>query len=266
MDGAPTLPLDALAHARRLRGQSETTIRLDLVILRSLGKPPADCTQTDLEAAVLRSRSPSTRATYSRRLRSSFALMREVGAIPADCTPDVGLAKIREPQGRPRPFTPEQVERLRLESRQPWRDAIWLASLTGMRAMELWALTGADLVDGMHGPEIEVVGKGGKAATIPAHPAVVAIIEGHRTLGRIFPQWSTPAVLSTSVSREIRRVLGAGTLHQLRHSFATQVLAATGGDILTVQTLLRHESIQTTLTYAQLASHKPADAVRLLAG
>lgn len=254
----------ALAAARRLRGHSETTIKLDTWILSALGVCPCQATTADLERVVLRNRGQGSRSTYVRRLRSVFALLRDVGAIPADCTPDLGLPVIREPVTQPRPLTPAEVDRLREEARQPYRDVITIASLTGLRAMELFALEGAWLVDGLHGPELRLVGKGNKAAVIPAHPLVVDIIDRQRTLGRIFTTWSSPGSLSQGVCREIRRVLGHGSLHQVRHSFATQLLAMTG-DLALTQAMLRHADPKTTLRYAAIVDTKPRAAINALA-
>ena len=45
------------------------------------------------------------------------------------------------------------------------------------------------------------------------------------------------------------------TAHRLRHTFATQLVNA-GCPILTVQALMGHKRLQTTLTYAKIHDHK----------
>lgn len=256
---------DVLASARELRGHSKRTTEIDLWILRTLGKHPAEATTADLEAIILRNRSAASRATYARRIRSIFKLLRDLGAIPADCTPDLALPVLKSPRGTPRPFTPDQLHRLRTEARQPLRDVFIVASLTGLRSMELLALEGRDLEDGIHGPQIRVIGKGRKEALIPAHPVVVELIESRRTLGRIFPAWSSPTALSAAASVEIKRILGFGTLHMIRHSYATQLLEATS-DIALVASLMRHSSVSSTQIYCQVASSRQRQAIDLLAG
>lgn len=55
-----------------------------------------------------------------------------------------------------------------------------------------------------------------------------------------------------------------GSAHWLRHSFATRLLAG-GADLLTVQHLLRHESVATTQIYVQVADGLARDAIMRLA-
>lgn len=255
----------AVRRGRQLRNHSPRTADMDVWLLTALGKPAAEATVDDLTAIILRNQKQTSRFTYWAHLRSLFKMLRADGLIPKDCVPDLELPHMKRPKRSPRPFSVNQLERLRAKMRPPWRDVVVIASLTGLRASELWALEGRHLVHGVHGPEIEVTGKGDKHAFIPAHPTVVEIIDSYGTLGRLWPRWSTPVVLSRMVNAEIRRVLGTGTLHQARHSFGTQLLAATD-NLAVVQQLMRHSDMSSTLIYAELASDKGRQAIDLLAG
>lgn len=51
-----------------------------------------------------------------------------------------------------------------------------------------------------------------------------------------------------------------GTPHSLRHWYGTN-LVATGADLRTAQTLLRHANLQTTAIYVQVADRKRVDAI-----
>ena len=255
----------ALRRYRDVRGHSPETHRYDRFILRTIGKPPGEVTTADLEALLLRSRSVATRSTYHSRICSVFAALRDAGVIPEGHRPEAGLPKPRRPQHRPRPLSEAQVDEL-LAAPAPFCDIFRIALLTGARAMELCAMEGRDLTDGPTGPELLLHGKGGKEATVPAHPVVVDLITGYGTLGRLWPAWGSPKGFSAACNRVIRDRLGPGpTLHQLRHTFATRLLRATS-DVVTVSQLMRHSSIQTTLIYAAVADDAKAQAILLLSG
>lgn len=255
--------IQALERWRDVHGHSPETARLDRWVLKAIGKHPRDATVLDLEAVVLRSRNRGTRSTYSARIKSVYRVLRASGVVPEWHRPDEALPNLKAPRGRPRPLPEADVAVLLAEARAPFDAMFRIALLTGARAMELWAMEGCDLTDGANGPELLLHGKGAKEETVPAHPQVVELIEGFGTLGRLFPQWSAPMFLSRAGCREMRRVLGHGELHQLRHTFATRLLRATS-DVVTVSQLMRHSSIQTTLIYAAVADDAKARAIHLL--
>lgn len=255
--------VEALAAHRRFAGQRPATIQIDTWILRQLPRHPDQCTLADYEAIILRSRSASTRATYSRRLRSALGLLYDLGLIQS--TTHQKIPQLRQPKTEPRPLSDEQLQRLFRESVEPWRTMFRIAFLTGARSGELLVMSGSDLTQGYNGPEILMHGKGGKDVVIPCHPTAARLIEGFGTLGRLWPQFGSNVYLSRAGSVYLRSIVGGEhhSMHSLRHTMATRLLEATG-DITIVQKVLRHESVSSTMIYAEVASSKRRDAIELL--
>ena len=258
--------IEAIAHYRALHGHSPNTAKLDAWMLRAIGVSPQQATLMDLERVVMRNRNKGSRSTYTARIRSCFTLLRKIGLITN--TVDEQLPHLRAPNGTPRPLTDDQVARLLAGLKKPHLDVFRIGLLTGARAMEAWAMTGADLTDGIHGPELLLHGKGGKEESVPAHPRVVEIIESYQTLGRIFTRWGTPLALSHAMGTHMRRVLAPDYVefHQARHTFGTKLMTASGNDLLLVSKMMRHASMETTMGYVRLVDDRPRLAINQLAG
>ena len=258
--------IEAIAHYRAAQGHSPNTAKLDAWMLRAIGVPPQEATLMDLERVVMRNKNKGSRSTYCARLRSCFVALRKLGLI--DNTADEGLPNLKAPQNLPRPLTDDQVDRLHAGLKGTHLDIFRLAILTGARSMEVWAMTGEDLTNGIHGPELLLHGKGGKEESIPAHPRVVEIIDSYNTLGRIFTRWGTPLALSHAMGTAMRRVLDPEYVefHQCRHTFGTKLMTASGNDLLLVSKVMRHSSMGTTMGYVRLNDERPRFAVNSLAG
>lgn len=197
--------------------------------------------------------------------------------------PMAETASIKRPKHLPRPFRPEERDRL-MGLTLPLRERAIRATLyyTGLRATPLGQIRLADVsfatvtIEGMTWPgTIRTIGKGSKPHVSPMHPALHATLYDYvlslTDLDRrdfIFGRYPTKPLK--------RRTLEALTLrwgeradvrdchpHRWRHIFATDLLRA-GKDIRVIQPLLGHESVATTMIYTQIVDAQQADAVLAL--
>ena len=131
----------------------------------------------------------------------------------------------------------------------------------GLRVGEALALT-AGAAPGPGDTILVVTGKGRKTRHVPLLPAVGEAVADYRAAcpiplpdgGALFRGVRGGALSARRMQerlQEIRGYLGLSeetTPHALRHSFATQLLAA-GGDLRAIQDLLGHASLSTTQRY-----------------
>ncbi len=258
--------VEALTHYRRIRGHSERTIALDTWILNALPCEPELATVADLEAIIVRNKNASSRSTYASRLHSIYAALRQLGLIAT--VVDTLIPRLRAPAGSPRPLSDDQVNTLMAELDPYFADVVRCGLLAGTRSMEVHAMRGTDLTHGHRGPELLLHGKGKKDASIPCHPRLVQMIEDYGTLGRLFTRWSTPANLSSAMSKKMGEILKdeSVTYHQCRHTFGTNVMRAADNDLLLASSLLRHTNVATSAIYIKLADDRPRLAIDRLAG
>jgi integrase/recombinase XerC len=164
------------------------------------------------------------------------------------------------------------------EAREPWilaRDAAVLALLygVGLRISEALSIRRADAPTARI-DRITIVGKGGKARTLPVIEPVRQAVEAYLGLcpyelsgGPLFVGAKggqlSPRIVQLAVQR-LRGALGlpdSATPHALRHSFATHLLSR-GGDLRTIQELLGHASLSTTQIYTAVDKKRLLDAYK----
>jgi integrase/recombinase XerC len=147
---------------------------------------------------------------------------------------------------------------------EPWIAARDQAALTliwgsGLRISEALGLRQGDAP---LAEVIRVTGKGAKQREVPVLPAARQAVEHYRALCPYAPGRNdalflgarggplNPRLLQKAMAAA-RMALGlppSATPHALRHSFATQLLAA-GGDLRAIQELLGHASLSSTQVY-----------------
>lgn len=280
--GATELMERWLAQLTAIRQRSERTAeayRRDVAgylgfLARHRGGPMGLTALGEVTLAELRAWMAAERA----RGLSARSLARALSAVRAfhgwlDAAEGVDCAAIhvvrtpKRPARLPRPV-PEAGARALLDSvsadAAPWIAARDQAALTliwgsGLRISEALGLRQRDAPL----PEvIRVTGKGAKQREVPVLPAARQAVEHYRALCPHAPGRNdalflgarggplNPRLLQKAMATA-RMALGlppSVTPHALRHSFATQLLAA-GGDLRAIQELLGHASLSTTQVY-----------------
>lgn len=149
------------------------------------------------------------------------------------------------------------------------RRAIFLMLFAGLRISEAAALRWRD-VD-LEGRYLVVRdGKGGKDRSVPLHPILFTELNkapAHRPNWAVAGKADGSGMTVKSMAHIFERWLPERGLtisaHQLRHSFATELLRKRA-DIREIQELLGHESLETTQRYLALDPERLRAAVELL--
>lgn len=111
---------------------------------------------------------------------------------------------------------------------------------------------------------LQVIGKGGRTAVLPTHPAIWKAAQRHD--GYWFPSRGGH-VSALTVSLRVSRVFWAigveGSFHRCRHYYGTSLLRA-GVNIRVVQELMRHASLATTAAYLGVDQEEKQAAILAL--
>lgn len=179
---------------------------------------------------------------------------------------DIPMAKV--PKSLPRVLSRNEVARLFAATPNPRaRTLLMTTYAAGLRVSELCALQLSDIESAPDRMCLKVSqGKGGKDRYTMLSPHLLQILRDYWHLYRpsfwLFPNPSGEGPIDiTTVQRTYcaardKAVLGhEGGIHTLRHSFATHLLES-GVDIHTIQRLLGHTQVSTTMRYFHLAQSK----------
>lgn len=124
-----------------------------------------------------------------------------------------------------------------------------LASIEGMRAIEISRVHTDDVFEDLVGYSLRVHGKGNKTRIIPLATAL-ALELLDRPRGYVFPGRIDGHLSAPYVSKLLSWNLPPGvTGHMLRHRAAGHYYAGTGYDLRATQELLGHASVATTQIY-----------------
>ncbi len=174
-------------------------------------------------------------------------------------------------------------------ARDPWpeRDLALVALflVSGIREGEAVTLGMASIAGAPGARRLEVIGKGDKPRTIPIDPTLEQVLDAYQaTRAARFPEDdldhpATPLLVDTrgqglaahQISYLVERlytragirarVPKGAMVHALRHTFATDALQA-GADIVELQALLGHASLDTTRRYLDATAEGLRDVIK----
>lgn len=164
--------------------------------------------------------------------------------------------RIRQAQQIPKFLRPGEIDRLLDKARpHPWQVFLTVVLWTGVRRSEALGLTWRDVDLEGDPPTIRVRGKGGKERLVPLLPAAADALRSiGADIGPVFPEWR-PDTATHKMADLAREVGVKATIHTQRHTAATYMVAK-GVDLRTVQQILGHSSLSTTLLYAHVLDQK----------
>jgi site-specific recombinase XerD len=180
----------------------------------------------------------------------------------------------KKPKTLPTILSPEEVVQF-LDAAKPGRDRTLFqtAYACGLRLHELTHLQIAN-IDSKRMLVVVRQGKGRKDRQVPLSERLLEVLRSywnaHRPRVWLFPGHDGEGPLADgTVQRYCQQVVRASgltkptTMHTLRHCFATHMLEA-GVDLLTLQAMMGHRSLQTTMGYLHLSGQRLRQAPSLL--
>lgn len=268
--------LDVFDAYQRGKNLAETTLRNRRSILLSArahaGRSLFEIETHDLRLFIGREGlAPASRQTNRNALVAYYRFAVDEG-YRAD-NPTLRLDAVRVPKGQPRPFTPEQIDRmLQSGAYTRTRAMILLGYYQGFRVSSIARVHGHDI--DLQSGTIRTIGKGAKLRTLPLHPVTAELALMMPRDGWWFPARGEKSghVRPSSVTDLITKAkVRAGitdpelTPHSLRHAFGTDLVDA-GVDIRVIQELMMHESLSTTQIYTGVSARLKREGLHALEG
>ena len=210
----------------------------------------------------------NTRRTYWLYFSTFYSFLEQEHDIP---NPMSRVPKPKEDKTLPDHLNPEQKALLvKVELSPRDRAILDILIVTGLRPSDIANVNGrplrfCDIYEG----HIEVAGKGGKGRSVPISPELrvelLALQNGQRADLAVFSNnWGRP-LTTWGLRKVVRRAfIAAGitgvslTPYTIRHSFGGDFLAA-GGNLASLQRILGHASVKTTMRYTHLSDKAVVD-------
>lgn len=191
--------------------------------------------------------SAQTRRSAKSALRSFFGWLQLTGRRLDN--PALGLRSGRVEIGKHRPADEMSVRRIQKSSDRRVALMGKLASILGMRAVEISRVHTDDVFRDFVGWSLRVHGKGGKVRIVPLTDALAHELQD-RPRGYVFEGRIDGHLSAAYVSKLLSWELPPGvTGHMLRHRAAGHYYRGTDWDLRATQELLGHASVATTQIY-----------------
>lgn len=257
--------------AMLLRGFSERTrdtyLRCVSALARHHGRSPDTLDSTAIQAYLLHLITEKKLA-YASVNQAVCAIRFLLTAVLGQKEAAFAIPMARVPRRLPKVLTREEVGRLLAHARN-LRDRTLLETTyaAGLRLSEVCALELADIESAPERMCLKVrQGKGGKDRYTLLSPRLLDSLRlywrAYRPRHWLFPNpvgdaplYKQSAQRLYHVARNAAGIDNGGGIHTLRHSFATHLLEA-GVDIHTIQRLLGHGHVGTTMRYLHLAQSR----------
>ena len=254
------MKIDGFLAALRVAGRSEATVRAYAQDLRRWEQVGGDPSTYLAGPAASRARRYSS-------LRAYWRWREGQGLVPGPF-PLAGIPHPRVDLPPPRALSEVDEARLVAAIRAlplTWRTLFMLALDAGLRAGELTSLRVRDVEWAPGSEGLRVLGKGGRWREVPLLPGMAArpllrrLTQGKPGEAFVFPGRGDGPLTVRAVERRFAALCAeagiAAVPHDLRHTCATR-LVNRGVDILAVQRLLGHSSVQTTQRYGRLGDRE----------
>jgi site-specific recombinase XerD len=285
------LYLHYLLRVRKVRPTTYASIRLALrIFMRTLAENALDYSPRMIGPLLMedvlriheeRGVSKFTYVGFFSTIRRFFKYLVEKRVIPY--SPFDQIESPETPELVPKPLSEEEVRKLLdapdLASFFGLRTRVILEILygSGLRIRECLGLKKCDLRFGSNRePYFALFGKGGKYREVPCTDLAARLLLDYAFLAGVEKEQdlffsghaSDVPVSYSSFQRIFTKLLTAHslpssfTLHRLRHSFASHLLDH-GADIKSVQELMGHSSIITTMGYTRVSTTRLREVHRL---
>lgn len=244
--------IDAWLLVLRAAGRPSTTLGLRDYQLRRLATAMADVGPWEVTGTLLvawvasQGWQAETLRSWRSAIRSFYGWAHAAGLVDVD--PSNALPAVKPSAPAPRP-APESVYRDALAAAdERLRLMLRLAAELGMRRGEVARAHARDLERDLLGWTLRVHGKGDKIRSLPVPAGLAGMIRA-RGLGHLFPGNDHGHLSPAYVGKLVSRAMPEGwSMHKLRHRFGT-VAFSVDRDLLTVQQLMGHASVETTRRY-----------------